>query len=297
VTPAGPGRRGRRERAALGLIHEESPGADRASHQQGVVAELGQRALTGAGLTELFDAAVTAVAGALGVEYVKVLELRPEGTTFLLRAGIGWTAGAIGHATVEAGRGSQAGYTLLAGEPVVVPDLRDERRFSAPPLLEAHGVVSGISTVIRGRERPFGVLGAHTRRRRDFTPDEVTFIRSVANVLAMAIARKRAMAALASSEERYRSLVGPRSGAGGSSSSTTSPTWRPSWRRSSPGRAMRSRRSRTGSPPCSGSASACTPPCSAISGCRGWTARGSTGKSSGASPRSSGGSCSSPATR
>jgi len=118
--------------------------------QQLVVAGLGQRALAGTDLPTLMDEAVSLVAQILGVEYCKILELHPDGNALLLRAGVGWKEGYVGHATVGAGTESQAGYTLLSNEPVIVEDLITETRFSGPPLLHDHGVVSGISTIIYG---------------------------------------------------------------------------------------------------------------------------------------------------
>src|SRR3954452_24429050 len=125
------------------------------ARQQAVVAELGYRALTGTDLAILMDEAVVLVAQSLRVEYCKVLELLPEGDALLLRAGTGWNEGLVGRATVGAGLDSQAGYTLLLDEPVIVKDLRAERRFDGSSLLHEHGVVSGMSTLIRGYEKPF----------------------------------------------------------------------------------------------------------------------------------------------
>src|SRR5690606_4014112 len=80
------------------------------------------------------------------------------------------------------------GYTLMAKGPVVVGDLREERRFTGPRLLRDHGVVSGVSAVIPGIDgRPFGVLGVHTVRRRDFSPYDVAIVASVANILGGAV--------------------------------------------------------------------------------------------------------------
>jgi len=159
--------------------------------QQLAVASLGQRALAGTDLSTLMDEAVSFVAQTLEVEYCKILELLPDGNALLLRAGVGWKEGYVGHATVGVGTDSQAGYTLLCNEPVIVEDLRTETRFSGPPLLHDHGVVSGISAVIYGKDQPFGVLGAHTTQRRTFTQDDVHFIQAIANVLAEAIERKQ----------------------------------------------------------------------------------------------------------
>jgi PAS domain S-box-containing protein len=116
----------------------------------------------------------------------------PDGKGLLLRAGVGWSNGFVGVATVNAGAESQAGYTLLSNAPVIVEDLQAETRFSGPPLLRDHGVVSGLSVIIPGRDRPFGVLGAHTVKRRAFKPDDVHFLEAVANVLSEAIERKKA---------------------------------------------------------------------------------------------------------
>ncbi len=83
-----------------------------------------------------------------------------------------------------------------ADEPVIVEDLLTEMRFSGPPLPHEHGVVSGMSVIIAGQHRPFGVLGAHTRRCRTFTPDDLHSLHGIANNLATAIERKRAEAQL-----------------------------------------------------------------------------------------------------
>ncbi len=183
---------GERERA------EEKPRVR--ERQQAAVALLGQQALGGIDPSALMDKAVSLLAEALDVEYAKVLELLPDGKALLLRAGVGWKKGLVGHETVEGRVGSQAGYTLLSHEPVIVEDLSTETRFSGPHLLLEHGVVSGMSVIIMGRERPFGVLGAHTARRRKFSQDDINFLQAIANVLAEAISRKRA------EEERERLL-------------------------------------------------------------------------------------------
>jgi two-component system, cell cycle sensor histidine kinase and response regulator CckA len=174
--------------------------------QQAAVADLGQRALGDSQLSTLLDKAVEKVAQTLLVEYAKVLELLPNGDELLLRAGVGWKEGLVGHACVSAGADSQAGYTLDSQEPVIVEDLRTETRFSGPHLLHEHQVVSGMSVIIQGRDRPFGVLGAHTTALRKFSRDDVNFLQSVANVLAQGIERKRGEMALRESEARFRAI-------------------------------------------------------------------------------------------
>ena len=158
---------------------------------QSVVADLGARALRGGSLTEVFDEAAGRVAQALQTDYSKILELLPNRDALLLKSGLGWKPGCIGHATVGLGTDSQAGYTLQSDKPVVVDDLRIETRFAGTEMLRESNVISGVTVVIPTSEGPYGVLGAHTRRCRKFTTDEVNFLQAVANVLGLTVERHR----------------------------------------------------------------------------------------------------------
>ena len=180
---------------------------ERRTHQQAVVAELGLRALAETNVQTLMDEAVAQVARTLEVEYSKIVELLPGGEELLLRDGVGWREGLIGEATETAGLGSQAGYTLLSEEPVIVENLREETRFEPPPLLVEHGVVSSMTVVIPATEGPFGVLGVHTTSHRTFSEDDANFLQAVANVLAMAIERKEAQQKLDEVREAERSRI------------------------------------------------------------------------------------------
>lgn len=175
--------------------------------QQEAVAYIGARALSGVGLSALFQETCERVAETLGVEFCKVLALQPDGHELTLRAGVGWKEGLVGRATVPAGAGSQAGYTLATNKSVIVEDLRTETRFNGPSLLFDHGVVSGLSVVIPDRERPFGVLGAHTVERRAFGNEDINFMESVAHVLSQAIERRESELAIKKSESWLRNLV------------------------------------------------------------------------------------------
>jgi len=161
--------------------------------QQETVARLGERALTESDLQALFEEIVTTMAAILDVEFVKILELEPGDAELLLRAGHGWREGAVGSAHESTGRHSQAGYALASGGPIIVTDLKSETRFEIPALLRDHGVNSGVSVPIAGRDgRAYGVLGVHTARRRRFGEHEVAFVVAIANLIAGAIQRRQA---------------------------------------------------------------------------------------------------------
>jgi PAS domain S-box-containing protein len=159
--------------------------------QQEAVVDLGRQALGGAELSALMGSVTELVSKTLNVEFCKILELLPGNDSLLLRVGVGWKEGLVGQTTVSAGTNSQAGYTLLCKEPVVVEDLRTEARFTRPPLLRDHAVVSGISVIIGPSDHPYGILGAHTAKPRAFFQDDVHFLQAVANVLSQVIEHSR----------------------------------------------------------------------------------------------------------
>jgi PAS domain S-box-containing protein len=162
------------------------------ARQQETLARMGERALTETDLQKFFDEVVATVREILDVEMVKILELLPGDAELLLRAGIGWKPGLIGTATVSTGRDSHAGYTLASGRPVRVDNLKSETRFTGEPMLNGHGVVSGITAPIAGRDgRAYGVIGAHTAKQRKFHEYDVAFVAAVANVVAGAIQRRQ----------------------------------------------------------------------------------------------------------
>ncbi len=177
------------------------------ARQQEAVAHLGQQALAGAPVDELIAAAVALASRVLEVEFASLLELRPESRTLLLRAGVGWREGSVGRTVLPSDADSYAGFVLRSTGQVVVEDLRADTRFGSAPLLTQHDVVSSLSVIVHGKDRPFGVLGAHTATRREFTVHDAHFLQAIANVLATAIDRGRTEDALRRSEEHFRSLI------------------------------------------------------------------------------------------
>ncbi|MEO1399868.1 MAG: GAF domain-containing protein [Cyanobacteria bacterium J06635_1] len=163
------------------------------ARQQAAVAELGQYALAEHHLEALMHKAVSTLAQTLQMEYCKILELLPNQGLLQLRAGIGWGPElVVGQSTLSATEpSSQASYTLLQSDPVLVEDLTTDPRFSGPPLLQHYGVISGMSILIPGRHQPFGILGIHATQRRVFSQDDVNFLKAIANILAHAIERNQ----------------------------------------------------------------------------------------------------------
>ena len=90
---------------------------------------------------------------------------------------------------------------------MVVDDLREELPFQPSPLLLEHGVISSIMVIIPGSVRPFGVLGAYSSKRRNFSQEEIDFLQSVANIIAIAVQRNYDEQAVRRSEAHFRGLL------------------------------------------------------------------------------------------
>ncbi len=177
-------------RAASALVHSEESSRLQA-HQQSAVARFGQQALEGTGIDELADEASRILADVLEIDYGGVLKLMPGGEELRLVSAVGVPEELIGRAGVPADYRSQSGYALATGKATVVDDWSAETRFQKSTLQAEQGMRSAAIILIKGKEEPFGVLGAGSSELRAFTREDVNFMQAIANVLANAIERRR----------------------------------------------------------------------------------------------------------
>nr|WP_304364508.1 PAS domain S-box protein [Methanosarcina sp. KYL-1] len=159
--------------------------------QYTVLKRLGEITLSCKSLQALMNESMRLVARTMEVESCKILEFLPDGN-FLLRAAFGPDEGLVGKGVAEGGADSQAGYTVLCGKPVVVEDMRTEKRFKKTGFVTDHPPVSGMSVSIGGREKTFGVIGAHSTKKKDFSEEDVFFLSSVAFLIGETIERRKA---------------------------------------------------------------------------------------------------------
>ena len=159
--------------------------------QQRILAELGVTALQGANFETLLAETVRLVASGLESDFSKVMEYIPSENRFLVRAGVGWGDGVVGHATVGADLASPAGYALKTGSPVISNHLADEERFRTPELFTEYGIRRAMNVILQGNGSPFGILEVDSRSPGEFSEDDIDFLQGAANLLGMAIERER----------------------------------------------------------------------------------------------------------
>lgn len=169
--------------------------------QQRLLADFGFHALRCRDLDGLLQRATEMCAEGMATRLCKILEWQPAEDRLLVRAGVGWAAGLVGHAIVGADLESPAGFALKTGAPVISNHLAGETRFRTPRLLAEHGVRRAINVVIRDgvAEYPFGVLEVDSPDPGHFEEDDIAFMQGFANLLGVAIERQKA------EDERNRS--------------------------------------------------------------------------------------------
>ncbi len=167
--------------------------------QQRLIADFGQWVLASTGVADVLNRAVELVSVTLKADYCNVLELDTDGKQLLFKAATGWPAEWIGQRRVPVRPGNRVEFALSHREPVITKDYEDkeeETRFAPSPLLQ-FGVRSGVEVPIFGTTGTFGILSAHSLKPRRFGEDDLSFLQSVANILALAVERKGAEERLA----------------------------------------------------------------------------------------------------
>ncbi|HEV7663870.1 MAG TPA: PAS domain S-box protein [Chloroflexota bacterium] len=192
---------------AIGILVDVTDRA-MAARRQAAIAHLGQLALGDASMTELARKSVEEAANELRVPLGRVIELLTlsgSGASARLVASLGWPESRVG--TIEDWTPTtladqELTRYLREPRPIIVPNWAAEKRYLYSASLEAASVVSSLEVPIGGESGCplYGWLSVSDRRQREFTPDEVSFMQSLANVLAEAFARLK-------TEEHLRALV------------------------------------------------------------------------------------------
>ena len=175
--------------------------------QQALLADLGRKALTDLSYDSLLDEVVRATAVGMAVRFCKVLEYLPDRNRLLVRAGVGWREGVVGHATLGTDLESPAGYALRTGKPVIANRLSGDGRFHTPELLLEHHVRRAINVIVLGEGQPYGVLEVDSDTQGEFSEHDTDFLQAVANLLGLAIERRQADEALRRMNETLEQRV------------------------------------------------------------------------------------------
>jgi PAS domain S-box-containing protein len=161
------------------------------SQLQGVLADLGRRALELDELEDIYRYVLEQVAESLEVDLVKIARVRPSAEGGRVESGIALHEGELQTIEVPLSPDYLAGYVMEQKQAVLVERLDKATDFKVPDFLLEMGVKSSMVVPIINEE-PIGVLGVHHKNRRRFDIYEANFLQSVANLLGQAIHNQQA---------------------------------------------------------------------------------------------------------
>ena len=165
------------------------------AHRQRVIAQFSQDTLASEEIDHVLQQAVDTVSTTLGTDCCDITRLDREQWQLVCLAAHGWPQDWPGFTAVKLTPGGPLQGVLEKHEPLVVQSYPDDPALSKS-LPARWGIVSGMMMPIKAPSG-FFVLGVHSRSPRRFTEDDTSFLRSIANVLAVAIERSRAAGRLA----------------------------------------------------------------------------------------------------
>lgn len=179
----------------------------RVMRQRAVFADLYAASLLQPSLDVLLGAACRVAADGCEVPFAKVLEHRPADGQFLVRAGVGWQPGVVGNALASDAPDNPAGESLLTRQPVAVADVRTRQDYHLPPIYPNHGIVSAVNVPILGVGGFHGVLEVDCREDHVFDALDISFLASIAGIIADATERVRREAALQAAHDARAVLL------------------------------------------------------------------------------------------
>jgi len=147
--------------------------------------------------TSLVDLVIAETTGAMDADVCSVYLLEPDGVHLRLSATNGLSQAGVGHVRLRLREGI-TGWAAAERSPVIVPDVREDRRFRWLPGIDQARFVSMCSVPIISADRLVGVLNIQTDRVRHFTVHDVALLKSIAAQVAGVLERSALHAKLES---------------------------------------------------------------------------------------------------
>ncbi|MBK8480603.1 MAG: GAF domain-containing protein [Proteobacteria bacterium] len=175
--------------------------------QQGCLVELARAALEGLELQPLLHEASQRFAVGLGVDLAGIWTLDDSAHELVLTAATGWPDAAVGSHRIPLSSGSHLALAAACATPhaLAAEDLAASVEAGDTALLVEPGARSAVAVVIHQRGKPFGLLAAHSRRRRRFPEAELRFAETTAELIGVALGWRHRQDAL---RDWQRSLLG-----------------------------------------------------------------------------------------
>ena len=142
----------------------------------------------------------------LDLDCSTLMILSDDRKSLAIKETIGFPGTMIDNFVLLEGQGLST-YVIKHKKPGKVIDFRSETRFEVPPVVFEKDITSAVCVPMMMGEEVFGVLIGHTHDKRDFTVEDISLYRSIANNAAVAIKNSMNLNTLSDSESRNRALL------------------------------------------------------------------------------------------
>lgn len=153
-------------------------------------------------LQETLDSVVQVVAERMHTEACSVYLLDESATTLTLWATTGLERSSVGRVRMKISEGL-TGLVIETMQPVAVPDAPVHPRFKFFPETHEERYHSFLGVPVLERRAPLGVLVVQTLRRRQFTADEISLLRTIAGQLSGVLVQARLLDSLKIQEHEH----------------------------------------------------------------------------------------------
>lgn len=194
------------ETGAAAYVRDMSPtDRGRASFKQAryqeVVHRFSQEAFSELNLERVVQRAPELLAAALECDASEVFMLSKDRREFQLRAAFGVSPELAAQMHTANRPTNLPGYVASRGEPLVVEDLRTERRWAVNPIVLAEGFRGALAVPLQLRGQTVGVLTARSRQVKRFAHDDISVLTSIAYLVSVVLERQQGEERLAQGQK------------------------------------------------------------------------------------------------
>jgi len=174
-----------------------------------ILIDIGRLAGENADLQHSLNQVVIQISRAVEIHHVKVLRYRPETSSLLLVAGVGWKEGVVQTASFSTDLRSPPGRAFQTAEPVSINNFSEQEEYVPSDFLKEHGIISVSNVPVLVDGAAWGVLEVDSTRPRNFGEDTTEFLTAAAAFIGIMLKRDtrpeqqaRLLAAVAEAQKR-----------------------------------------------------------------------------------------------
>lgn len=139
---------------------------------------------------EILQLIVAMTAGLLGSKICSVMLMSEDGKELRIAATQSLSPAYRNKPPIQVSQ-SLSGQAVEQRKPIVVLDVRQDKRFSFPDIAASEGLVSLLSVPMLFHNKVLGVINTYTAEEHHFSKEEIAILQSVANQCASAISHTR----------------------------------------------------------------------------------------------------------